>query len=93
MRKKGLNRHTITATPRQLESLIRMSEAFAKMRLSPDVTEDDVDEAISLMNLATLKSATDPETGLIDMDIITTGKTELLKHKSFQLSQKIKQIL
>jgi DNA replicative helicase MCM subunit Mcm2 (Cdc46/Mcm family) len=25
---------TITATPRQLESLIRMSEAFAKMRLS-----------------------------------------------------------
>lgn len=42
------------------------------------------------MNQATLKSATDPETGLIDMDIITTGKTELLKHKSLQLSQKIR---
>lgn len=34
LRAKGINSKTITATPRQLESLIRMSEAFAKMRLS-----------------------------------------------------------
>jgi len=90
MRKKGLSRHTITATPRQLESLIRMSEAFAKMRLSSEVTEDDVDEAINLMNLATLKSATDPETGLINLDIITTGKSESVKQKAYLIARKIR---
>lgn len=34
MRKVGNIRNTITATPRQLESLIRLSEAHARMRLS-----------------------------------------------------------
>jgi DNA replication licensing factor MCM4 len=34
MRKIGNNKKVITATTRQLESLIRVSEAFAKMRLS-----------------------------------------------------------
>jgi len=34
MRKLGNNKKIITATTRQLESLIRISEAFAKMRLS-----------------------------------------------------------
>ncbi len=32
MRKEGSGRGTITATPRQLESLIRLSEAHARMR-------------------------------------------------------------
>ena len=39
MRALGNSRKTVSATPRQLESLIRMSEAFAKMRLSNEVTE------------------------------------------------------
>ena len=37
MRSMGVNKKTITATPRQLESLIRISEALAKMRLSNEV--------------------------------------------------------
>jgi len=38
MRKMGGgNRRTITATPRQLESLIRLSEALARMRFSSTV--------------------------------------------------------
>lgn len=36
---------TIAATPRQLESLIRLSQALAKMRLSETVTAEDVLEA------------------------------------------------
>ena len=35
----------ITAYPRQLESLIRLSEAFAKMRLSEFVSREDVESA------------------------------------------------
>ena len=42
MRQLGTSKKTITATPRQLESLIRMSEAFAKMRLSNIVELSDV---------------------------------------------------
>ena len=34
LRNMGSSKKTITATPRQLESLIRISEALAKMRLA-----------------------------------------------------------
>jgi DNA replication licensing factor MCM4 len=65
---------TISATPRQLESLIRLSEAQAKMRLRSVVTRADVREAVRLMKVATQTAATDPRTGRIDMDMITTGR-------------------
>ena len=45
MRKVGSGRGTVTAYPRQLESLIRLSEAHAKMRFSPTVEIVDVGEA------------------------------------------------
>ena len=76
----------ITATPRQLESLIRLSEAFAKMRLSNEVIVTDVDEAINLIKVATQQAATDPETGLIDMDIITTGRTTTTKNRILKIA-------
>ena len=44
-------RQTITATPRQLESLIRISEALARMRLSPTVERQDAAEALRLMQV------------------------------------------
>ena len=43
----------VTATPRQLESMIRLSEALAKMRLASEVTVEDVKEAARLINVAT----------------------------------------
>lgn len=45
MRRVGSGKGTISAYPRQLESLIRLSEAHAKMRLSPVVELEDVQEA------------------------------------------------
>lgn len=69
----GGGKKTITATPRQLESLIRISEALAKIRLSKEVLASDVNEAIRLMHVATQKAAIDPKTGKINMDAITTG--------------------
>lgn len=65
----------ITATTRQLESMIRLSEAHARMRLSTVVTADDVDEANRLIREAAKSSATDPTTGLIDLDLLTTGRS------------------
>lgn len=45
MRKVGAGRGQISAYPRQLESLIRLSEAHAKVRLSNEVKLQDVEEA------------------------------------------------
>ena len=75
MRNMGNSRKTITATPRQLESMIRLSEAIAKMRLSETVEKHDIDEAVRLIKTAMQQSATDPMTGEIDMDLIATGQS------------------
>lgn len=56
----------VTVYPRNLESLIRLSEAHAKMRLSPIVESEDVDEALRLFKEALKFSYTDPSTGKID---------------------------
>ena len=54
MRKDGIQRNTISATPRQLESMVRLSEALARMRLSPSVERHDVAEAVRLMKASFL---------------------------------------
>lgn len=70
----------ITATTRQLESMIRLSEAHSRMRFSGFVELKDVEEACRLMRDAIRTSATDPRTGQIDMDLINTG-TSLQQRK------------
>ncbi|CAD6586113.1 MAG: hypothetical protein TREMPRED_004335, partial [Tremellales sp. Tagirdzhanova-0007] len=77
MRKVGTDARTqekrITATTRQLESMIRLSEAHARMRFSDTVDLVDVVEAGRLIRAALRESATDPMTGQIDLDLINTG--------------------
>jgi len=63
----------ITATTRQLESLIRLAEAHARMRFSEFVELADVKEASRLMREAIRTSAMDPRTGKIDMGLLNTG--------------------
>jgi len=51
---------TISAIPltvRQLESLVRISEALAKMQLSEEANEEHVKEAVRLFKVSTLKAA------------------------------------
>jgi DNA replication licensing factor MCM4 len=84
---------TISATPRQLESLIRLSEALAKMRYATIVTRADTREAVRLMKVATQAAATDPRTGRIDMDMITTGRGAATREKEEQLETGLKELL
>mmetsp|Transcript_41450 Transcript_41450/g.29876 ORF Transcript_41450/g.29876 Transcript_41450/m.29876 type:complete len:87 (+) Transcript_41450:2163-2423(+) len=86
MRSMGNTKKTITATPRQLESLIRLSESVAKMRLSQTVEVDDVKEAVRLITTAMQQVATDPKTGQIDMDIINTGVSATNTEKINQIA-------
>jgi DNA replication licensing factor MCM4 len=67
------NEKRITATTRQLESMIRLSEAHARMRFSQTVDLLDVKEACRLMREAIRTSAIDPRTGKIDIGLLNTG--------------------
>jgi len=60
---------TISAIPltvRQLESLIRISEALAKMQLSEEANEEHVKEAVRLFKVSTLKAAKEGGGGITD---------------------------
>ena len=84
---------TITATPRQLESLIRLSESLARMKYATVVTRDDVREAVRLMKVATQAAATDPRTGRIDMDMITTGRSTAERELEENLAASLRELL
>lgn len=64
---------SLTATPRQLESLIRLSEALAKMELSETVVVKHVKEAVRLMQVATYAALIDPTTGRLDFEQLNAG--------------------
>jgi DNA replication licensing factor MCM4 len=66
----------ITATTRQLESLIRLGEAHARMRCAGAVEPSDVAEAGRLMREALKTAAVDPRTGKLDLGLLTTGVSE-----------------
>ncbi|XP_055919895.1 DNA replication licensing factor MCM4 [Eupeodes corollae] len=90
MRKVGAGRGQISAYPRQLESLIRLSEAHAKVRLGSEVTVVDVEEAWRLHREALKQSATDPLSGKIDVGILTTGLSTAARRKRAELVASIK---
>ncbi|KAK6019739.1 MCM2/3/5 family protein, partial [Ostertagia ostertagi] len=73
MRKAGAQHGQISAYPRQLESLIRLAEAHAKIRLSEAVTVEDVESAYNLYREALKQSAVDPVTGKVDVNILAAG--------------------
>ncbi|OUC50037.1 MCM2/3/5 family protein [Trichinella nativa] len=86
MRKGGSISHgQICAYPRQLESLIRLGEARAKIRLSPVVERKDVEEAYKLYKEALKQSATDPTTGKVDINILALGTSAGARKQMDQL--------
>ena len=93
MRKLGAGAGVITAYPRQLESLIRLAEAHAKLRLSPVVEQCDVDEATRLHREAIKQSATDPVSGKIDLSILTTGVSSTHRRRRAEVAAALKKIL
>ncbi|MDA1337620.1 MAG: minichromosome maintenance protein MCM [bacterium] len=64
---------TIPISPRQLEGLVRMSEANARLRLSGEVEKIDAQKAIAILEYSLMDVGFDKETGKIDIDRIATG--------------------
>ena len=69
----------ITITPRQLEALVRLSEARARAFLRDSVTVEDARAIIRLVNVSLQDVGIDTTTGKMDIDIIMTGKSKSLR--------------
>ncbi|RLE62281.1 MAG: Minichromosome maintenance protein MCM [Thermoprotei archaeon] len=86
MRARGEDPNSpIAITPRQLEALIRLAEAHAKMALKTIVTEEDAEAAIRLMMCFLQGVGLDTETKSIDIDIVMTGKPMSQREKLIKL--------
>jgi DNA replication licensing factor MCM4 len=83
----------ITATTRQLESMIRLAEAHARMRLSGFVGAADVAEAVRLMREALKTAAVDPRTGKLDMGLLNTGVSEGARRAQADLRRALDAVL
>jgi len=82
LRATGNTEGRVAITPRQLEDIIRLSEAFAKVRLAKQVTDEDIENAFNLM-MFSLKSCSLDSKGNIDIDMIELGgKTYEVRNKS-----------
>ncbi|MDO8655980.1 MAG: minichromosome maintenance protein MCM [Nanoarchaeota archaeon] len=66
---------TIPITARQLEAMVRLSEAAAKVRLSMIVSREDAQKAIELLDYCLNQIAKDSETGKIDIDRLSSKIT------------------
>ncbi len=85
---EGQEMRTIPISARQLNSLVRMSEAAAKIRMSETVDGQDAEVAIKLMKYY-LEQAGMDEDGNIDQDKITGRMTSSKRNKIFTVRDTI----
>lgn len=71
----------IAITPRQLEAIIRLTEAHARLSLKNRATVEDAEEAIRLMLVMLSKIGMDVESGRIDIDVIESGVSASKREK------------
>jgi replicative DNA helicase Mcm len=76
---EGGEASAVSITARQLESLVRLAEARARVHLREEVTVEDAEAAIALMQRSLEQVGIDVETGEIDIDILYTGKPRSLQ--------------
>lgn len=76
---EGGEASAISITARQLESLVRLAEARARAHLRAEVTVEDAEAVIALMQRSLEQVGIDVTTGEIDIDILYTGKPRSLQ--------------
>jgi replicative DNA helicase Mcm len=71
----------VAITARQLESLVRIAEARARVALREKVTLEDAERAIDIMTISLEQVGIDISSHQFDIDIIMTGKPKSLRDK------------
>ncbi|KAG2450350.1 hypothetical protein HYH02_004855 [Chlamydomonas schloesseri] len=93
LRRDGRERKVVMATPRQLESLIRIAESLARMRLDANVTRGDVAEAVRLWYSAMAGSTAGGGgggDGRPDLDTLYTGTTAAQREAARALPEELR---
>ena len=79
----------VPITARQLEAIIRLSEASAKIKLKDTVDKEDADKAVKLQ-LACLKEVgVDPETGEMDIEVLEGRPAKSERDKMQRVTEEI----
>ena len=71
----------IAITPRQLEALVRLSEARARVACRKEILAEDAEAAIAIMKRSLEEVGIDVTSGKMDIDIIMTGKPKSVRDK------------
>jgi replicative DNA helicase Mcm len=71
----------IAITARQLESLVRLAEARARVALRKKVTVEDAEAAVVIMNKSLEEVGIDMATHVRDIDVIMVGKPKSMQDK------------
>ena len=71
----------VAITARQLESLVRISEARARVALRKDVTSEDAAAAITLMKRSLEEVGIDLSSYKVDIDLIMTGRPKSMRDR------------
>jgi replicative DNA helicase Mcm len=71
----------VAITARQLESLVRIAEARARVALRKDVTAEDAAAAITIMKRSLEEVGIDLSSYKVDIDLIMTGRPKTLRDK------------
>lgn len=79
----------IPISARQLEALIRMSEASARLRLSSEVSQEDAKKSIEIMKYYLMQVGYDYESKTYDIDKIYTGMTTSRRNKVLMVRESI----
>jgi replicative DNA helicase Mcm len=82
----------IPISARQLQALIRMAEASAKLKLKKQVTVNDSRIAIELMKYYLMQVGYDYESKTFDIDKITLGRTASQRNKVFTVRETINEL-
>ena len=82
----------ISILARNLDALVRLSEAHAKMALREKVLKDDVEEIFKLFKRYLKDTGYDETTGKIDMDRIFVGQSRSSINKLETLMNRLKEI-
>ncbi len=82
----------ISILARNLDALVRLSEAYAKMALRDNVLKEDVEEIIKLFKRYLKDTGYDETTGKIDMDRIFVGQSRTNLNKLETIMNRLKEI-
>jgi len=82
----------ISITARQLEAIIRLSEASARIKLSDKITAIEARRAIELVKYSLMQVGYDEETQTFDIDRVTTGITSSKRGKIITVKDAISRL-